>query len=65
MAAGKGTLAEVLEEKGFVYHSLSDAIRAELKFRGIPESRASLTEVGNDLREIHGPGGLAVRILEE
>ena len=65
MAAGKGTLAEVLEEKGFVYHSLSDAIRAELKVRGMPETRANLTEVGNDLRDIHGPGGLAVRILQE
>ena len=65
MAAGKGTLAEVLMEKGFEYHSLSDAIRAELKVRGLPETRGNLTDVGNDLRNLHGPGALAIRILDE
>ncbi len=65
MAAGKGTVADYLKGEGFQYYSLSDAIRAELRERGIPESRASLTEVGNDLRASHGPGALAIRILQE
>jgi len=65
MASGKGTLAEVLQEKGFVYHSLSDAIRTELSRRGLPETRGNLTDVGNDLRKESGPGALAIRILEE
>jgi dCMP deaminase len=62
-AAGKGTVAEFLGRLGFRYHSLSDVIREELKARGIPESRESLTEVGNELRRADGPAALALRII--
>lgn len=65
MAAGKGTVADLLREMGFEYHSLSDAIRAELKTRDLPETRANLTDVGNLLRREYGPGALAHRILPE
>ncbi len=61
-AAGKGTVAELLKERGFVYHSLSDVLRDELRARGTPESRESLLALGNELRAADGPAALAIRI---
>ena len=63
-AAGKGTVAEVLQRSGFRYHSLSDVIREHLKAQDIAESREALTEAGNALRRQHGPAALAVIINE-
>lgn len=62
-AAGKGTVAELLQERGFEYHSLSDLLREELARRGVPESREALLRVGNELRRAGGPGVLAERLL--
>ena len=45
-ASGKGTVAEVLKEHGFVYHSLSDSLRDELNFLGKKETRENLIEIG-------------------
>lgn len=63
-AAGKGTIAELLLERGFLYHSLSDVLRSELATRGVPESREALLAIGNELRTQGGPGALAERIAQ-
>ncbi len=63
-AAGKGTVASLLDEEGFRYHSLSDLIREELAARGVTESREALLAVGNELRRTGGPGVLAERLVE-
>lgn len=63
--AGKDTTAEMLRAKGFAHISLSDIIREELISRQIPPTIPNLTEVGNDLRRVHGPGVLAQRALEQ
>src|SRR5437667_4419440 len=63
-ASGKGEVAKFLQERGFQYASLSDALRAELKRRRITPTRDHLTRLGNELREKHGPGVLAERILK-
>ncbi len=63
-AAGKGTVADMLIARGFVYHSLSDVLREELARRGVAESRTSLMALGNELRAAEGPDALAQRILE-
>src|SRR4029077_6369829 len=63
-AAGKGEIAKFLQERGFQYASLSDALRAELKRRKITPTRDHLTALGNELREKYGPGVLAERILK-
>ncbi|MFB3895466.1 MAG: AAA family ATPase [bacterium] len=65
MGAGKGVCAEYLGKKGFEYHSLSDEIRFELKARKLPETRESLTSVGNELRTRFGPAVLAQRVLNK
>ncbi len=65
-AAGKDELARYLvERKGFVYFSLSDLLRAELKKRGLELTRENLTEVGNELRLERGPGVLGEWALGE
>lgn len=64
-AGGKGEVARDLLDRGFDYHSLSDAIRDEIRARGQELSRESLIAVGNELREQHGPAVLAQRILRK
>lgn len=62
-AAGKDTLAEFLENKGFVRRSLSDELRKELTVNGIPLTRENLIRYGNELRQKEGNGVLAKRTL--
>jgi dCMP deaminase len=61
-AAGKGTVAEALQRRGFGYHSCSDVLREELAVRGLAESREALLALGNELRRAGGPGELARRL---
>lgn len=63
-ASGKGEVAEYLKTKGFYFHSLSDVIREELRLRGQSLSRQRMIEVGNELRQRHGPDHLARVILQ-
>lgn len=57
--AGKGEVAKILQEAGFVYFSLSDVLREELKKQGKKITRQSLTEFANELRQEKGAGCLA------
>ena len=63
-AAGKGTVANLLKERSFEYHSLSDTLRNELRKRGVEESRDELISVGNELRSSGGSGILADLMIE-
>ena len=63
-AAGKDTVAEMLDARGFRHVSLSDMIRAELRRRGEAIAIPRLTEVGNELRTRSGPGVLGEMALE-
>ena len=62
-ASGKGTVAEILKQKGFIYHSLSDSLRDELKDLGEDETRENLINVGNRLRIEGGPSVLADKMI--
>ena len=62
--AGKGTVAEYLKQRGFVYHSLSDVLRSELKARRQAENLPNLIALGNKLRTAGGPGVLGQKIAE-
>ncbi len=64
-ASGKGEVANDLKARGFEFHSLSDAIRDEIRSRGAEPTRESLIETGNRLRQQHGPAVLAQRILKK
>lgn len=63
--AGKGEVVRYLVERSFYALSLSDVIREELASRGLSETRERMIEAGNALREAHGPGVLAERLLKK
>src|SRR5438034_4558811 len=63
-AAGKGEVAKYLQSKSFYYHSLSDAIRDEIRSRGLAPTREMLIQTGNELRRRFGSAVLAERILQ-
>lgn len=62
--AGKGEVVRFLEARSFSAYSLSDVIREELRARGLEETRERMIETGNAIRARHGPGGLALRLVE-
>jgi len=65
-AAGKDEVARYLvEHHGFVYFSLSDILRKELKSRGLPVTRENLIARGNARRRGKGAGVLAETALAE
>lgn len=54
--AGKGAMVEYLTgTRGFVHYSASGFITEEVKRRGMPIDRDSMTTVANDLRAAFGP----------
>ncbi len=56
LGAGKGTIVEyLLKNKGFKHYSARDFITEEVKKRGLPVNRDTLTAVANDLRAQHSP----------
>jgi len=46
------------------YYSLSDELRAEVRFRGLPVDRDVLRSMGHELRLKHGSGVLSRRVLD-
>ncbi len=64
MGSGKGTIVKLLQEMGYKSFKYSDVIREELKTRGIKETRNTLQDVGNDLREKHGAYVLSQRLVD-
>ncbi|MBR9693348.1 AAA family ATPase [Candidatus Woesearchaeota archaeon] len=64
MCAGKDAAAAILQQRGFEFHSLSDAIRAEADKRGLERTRENLRNLGNELRATHGPSVLGERMKE-
>jgi dCMP deaminase len=62
-ASGKGAVVAFFRERGFVAHSLSDELRAELAARGQDESREAMIEIGQEVRRREGTGGLGRRVL--
>jgi len=63
-ASGKGETARLLQKFGYQYHSLSDILRKEAAKRGLSDTRESLVELGQTLREQEGAGVLAKRMLQ-
>jgi len=55
IGAGKGTVAEHLQEKGFTHFSVRDFLREELTARGLEHNRDNMVVVANELRKNFGP----------
>ncbi len=63
--AGKQEVVNYLKKKGFLYFSLSDEVREEVRRRDIKKfSRKDLQDIGDDLRKRFGVDVLARRIYK-
>jgi len=62
--AGKGEIAQFLQEIGFTYYSLSDVLREDLTKAGKTVTRQTLTDYANELRASYGPGVLGDRVAQ-
>ena len=65
LATGKGLVSNLLKEKGFSYASLSDVVREEATKQNLEHTRENLIKVGNELRNEHGAGYFAQKIVEK
>lgn len=64
--AGKQEVVNYLKKKGFLYFSLSDEVREEVRRRDIKKfSRKDLQDIGDDLRKRFGVDVLARRIYKK
>lgn len=64
--AGKTSVADYLQKKGFIRITLSDLIKEEAQKKGIKEfSRETLQDLGNKMRRQYGSGVLAQRALKK
>jgi dephospho-CoA kinase len=57
--AGKSTIADGLQSKGYVIINMGNAVRAEAKNRNLEPTGANLGKLMLELREKNGPGAVA------
>lgn len=57
--AGKSTIAEGLEPKGYEIINMGDAVREEARKRNLESTRENLGKLMLELREKNGPGAIA------
>lgn len=63
--AGKGAVVEYLVgSKGYSRYSARTVILEEVRARHLPETRANMREVANDLRRIHGAAYVIEQLYE-
>lgn len=65
VGSGKGTILEILKEKGFFATSISDCIREEVRERGEEITRDKLQDVGDEKRGKFGPSIWAEKTWEK
>lgn len=64
LGAGKGTVVEYLIECEFKHYSSRDFIVEEVIRRGLPVNRDMTTQIGNELRALHGPDHLVKSMFQ-
>lgn len=65
IAAGKETLTDFLRKKGFIYVKTSKVLIEELEKRDLEITRANMQDLGDEIREKYGAGGLMKILLEK
>lgn len=63
LGAGKGTIVEMLKQKGFAHYSAREFLRSKVEALGLKVDRDSLTMVANSLREKDGGDFIAKGLL--
>lgn len=65
LGAGKGTIVELLKNRGFSHFSVRKFIAQEVESRGLQISRDTLVEIGNDLRAKNSPSYIAEQLYRQ
>ena len=66
IGAGKTTVSDILiEEFGYVRYKISQGLYDEVERRGLERTRIILQDVGDDLRNLKGPGVLSKLAVEK
>lgn len=65
LGAGKGTIVEILKQKGFKHFSVREFLIEEIKKRGLPVNRDSMVLIANQLREINSPSYIIEQLYEK
>ncbi|HMM11474.1 MAG TPA: AAA family ATPase [Bacteroidales bacterium] len=66
LGAGKGTIVDYLTtKKGFRHFSVRNYLVQALIERGLPVNRDAMTDLANELRELHGPAYIVDQLFEE
>jgi dephospho-CoA kinase len=63
--SGKGTVVDILLEKGFHHYSARAFITEEIVKRKLPVNRESMVSVANDLRLKYGPSYVAEALFQK
>ena len=65
LGAGKGTIVEYLVNNlGYNHFSVREYLTEEIKKRGMPVNRDSMTNVANELRSNHSPSYIIEQLYE-
>jgi deoxycytidylate deaminase/dephospho-CoA kinase len=65
LGAGKGTIVEILKQKGFKHFSVRNFLIEEINKRGLKINRDSMVLVANQLREINSPSFIIEQLYEK
>ena len=65
IAAGKETLTDFLRKKRFIYLETSKMLAEELVKRGLEVNRWNMQNLGDEIRERDGVGGLMKMLLKK
>jgi dephospho-CoA kinase len=65
LGAGKGTVVEYLQQKGFRHYSARDLLVKEIVKRGLTVDRDCMVVVANELRSKNSPNYLAEELYRE
>ncbi len=65
LGAGKGTIVEYLEKKGFKHFSVRGFLTEVIHERKLPLNRDSMVEVANELRAKHSPSYIVEQLYEQ
>ena len=65
LGSGKGEVSAFLRSKGLAYFSVRDFMTKELKRRGLPIIRSSMTDLADELRKTHGPSYIIETLYAE
>jgi dephospho-CoA kinase len=63
--AGKGTIVEYLQKKGFVHFSVREYLVKQIKKQNLEVNRDNMVKVANNLRKEHSPSYIIEELYKE